>query len=87
MIELRGRSVSVDGRSIMLGPNALTLFTTLAASSSVVSRQELSEALSDDLDDHALEVAMSRLRRALDVPGLITTVVRRGYRLNAVRVD
>ena len=43
MIELRGRSVIVDGRSVMLGPNALTLFTALAATSSVVSRQELSE--------------------------------------------
>jgi uroporphyrinogen-III synthase len=32
-------------------------------------------------DDHALEVAMSRLRRSLGVPGLITTVVKRGYRL------
>jgi uroporphyrinogen-III synthase len=86
VIELRGRSVNVDGRSVMLGPNALTLFSTLAASSTVVTRQELSEVLSDDPDDHALEVAMSRLRRALDVPGLITTVVKRGYRLNAVRV-
>ena len=27
---------------------------------------------------------MSRLRRTLDVPGLITTVVKRGYRLNVV---
>ncbi len=86
VIELRGRSVTVDGRSVMLGPNALTLFTALAGSSSVVSRQELSDVLPDTLDDHALEVAMSRLRRALDVPGLITTVVKRGYRLNAVRV-
>ena len=29
---------------------------------------------------------MSRLRRALGVPGLITTVVKRGYRFNASRV-
>ena len=47
---------------------------------------ELSNVLPDNLDDHALEVAVSRLRRALDVPGLITTVIKRGYRLNAVRV-
>ena len=86
LIELRGRSVSVDGRSVMLGPNALALFTALTSSESVVSRQELSEYLADDLDDHALEVAMSRLRRALNVPGLITTVVKRGYRFNAARV-
>jgi uroporphyrinogen-III synthase len=30
----------------------------------------------------ALEVAMSRLRSSLGVPGLITTVVKRGYRLS-----
>jgi len=70
----------------MLGPNALALFTALTSSESVVSRQELGEYLADDLDDHALEVAMSRLRRALNVPGLITTVVKRGYRFNAARV-
>jgi len=82
-IELRGRCVLVDGRPVILGPNALLLFTTLASSTSVVSRQELSDRLPDDLDDHALEVAMSRLRRALGVPALISTVVKRGYRLNA----
>ena len=70
----------------MLGPNALALFTALASSDSVVSRQELVDRLPDALDDHALEVAMSRLRRALGVPGLITTVVKRGYRFNALRV-
>ncbi len=86
LIELRGRSVSVDGRQVRLGPNALALFSTLAGSESVVSRPELSECLADDLDDHALEVAMSRLRRALNVPGLITTVVKRGYRFNASRL-
>ena len=86
LIELRGRSVSVDGRQVTLGPNALALFSTLTGSESVVSRQELSDCLADDLDDHALEVAMSRLRRTLNVPGLITTVVKRGYRFNASRL-
>ena len=85
-IELRGRCVLVDDRPVMLGPNALLLFTTLAGSMSVVSREELNDRLPDALDDHALEVAMSRLRRALGVPGLISTVVKRGYRLNASRV-
>ena len=70
----------------MLGPNALALFKALARSDTVVSRHELSDRLPDELDDHALEVAMSRLRRALGVPGLITTIVKRGYRLNASRV-
>ncbi len=85
-IEIRGRHVSVDGTSVTLGPNALALFDTLAASDSVVARHELIECLPDGLDEHALEVAMSRLRRALGVPDLISTVVKRGYRLNAVRL-
>ena len=87
LVEVRGRSVSVGGRSVLLGPSALALFKALAAADGVVSRHNLVAALPEQLDDHALEVAMSRLRRALDVPGLITTVVKRGYRFNGVRVD
>ena len=86
LIEVAGCNVAVDGRNVSLGPNALALFKTLSRAESVVSRPELRAGLTDELDDHALEVAMSRLRRSLDVPGLITTVVRRGYRFNAVRM-
>lgn len=100
-LELRGRCVDIrphpsaghppgqsgEPRSVLLGPHALALFRALVASPSVVSRSELVRCLSDGRDEHALEVAVSRLRRTLGVPGLITTVVRRGYRLNAVRVD
>jgi uroporphyrinogen-III synthase len=80
-LELRGRCLTVDGRVITLGPSALSLFKTLATSPGVVSRQDLIKCLPEAPDDHALEVAMSRLRHALGVPGLITTVVKRGYRL------
>jgi uroporphyrinogen-III synthase len=86
LLELRGRNVTVDGRSLMLGPNALALLVALANADTVVSRPELVASLPDSLDDHALEVAVSRLRRSLGVPGLISTVVKRGYRFNAVRV-
>lgn len=85
LVELRGRSVIVDGRCVALGPNARTILGILADSPSVVSRQQLISALPEPLDPHALEVAMSRLRRSLDVSGLISTVVRRGYKLNVVR--
>ncbi len=87
VIEVRGRIVSVNGSELTLGPNALALLCTLADTSAVVSRQELIDCLPDELDDHALEVAMSRLRRALGVPGVITTVVKRGYRFNGERID
>ncbi len=86
VLEVRGRAVQVDDRQVLLGPGALALFTALAATPSVVPRAELLARLSDTPDDHALEVAISRLRRSLGVPGLITTVVRRGYRLNAVPI-
>ena len=87
LIEVRGRSVAVAGRNVLLGPGALALFKALAASEGVVSRSALVASLPDPLDDHALEVAMSRLRRALDVPGLIGTVVRRGYRFTGTGVE
>ena len=76
--------MTIDGRSVTLGPHALALFTALSETDAVLSRAELVDCLPEELDDHALEVAVSRLRRTLNVPGLITTVVKRGYRFNAV---
>jgi uroporphyrinogen-III synthase len=87
IIELRGRQVLVNDRRISLGPNSLALLVALASSNSVLSRQELIACLPDNPDDHALHMAMSRLRRALEVPGLITTIMKRGYRFNAERID
>jgi uroporphyrinogen-III synthase len=84
-IEIRGRAVTIGERPVVLGPNALALFKTLAATTRVVTRAELQRSLPGHADEHALEVAMSRLRRSLGVPGLISTVVKRGYRLNATR--
>ena len=85
-LELRGRAVSIDGRLVMLGPNSLALFKMLASTPAVVRRQDLQRCLPDGADDHVLEVAVSRLRQTLGVPGLVLTVVKRGYRLNAERV-
>jgi uroporphyrinogen-III synthase len=86
IIELRGRQISVNDRRISLGPNSLALLIALASSSSVLSRQDLIAYLPDNPGEHALHMAMSRLRRALEVPGLITTIMRRGYRFNAERI-
>lgn len=85
-LELRGRVVAVDGRMVTLGPNSLALFKALAHTDGVVRRQDLQRCLPEGADDHALEVAMSRLRQTLGVPGVVTTIVKRGYRLNATRV-
>ena len=87
IIELRGRDVSVNDRRLSLGPNSLALLVALASSSSVLSRQELMACLPDNPDEHALHMAMSRLRRALEVPELITTIMKRGYRFNAERIN
>jgi uroporphyrinogen-III synthase len=82
-LELRGSVADVDGRRVWLAPNALALFRALmAAGGAVVSRAELSKSLAGHPDDHTLEVALSRLRRSLDAPGLVSTVVKRGYRLD-----
>jgi uroporphyrinogen-III synthase len=35
-----------------------------------------------DIDDHAVEMAVSRLRRSLNDADLIQTVMKRGYRLS-----
>jgi uroporphyrinogen-III synthase len=52
------------------------------AGGAVVAKAKLQNVLPDAGDDHALEVAVGRLRQALDQPGLIATVIKRGYRLN-----
>jgi uroporphyrinogen-III synthase len=82
-VELRGRLVVVNGARASLAPTSLTLFRALlAAGGSVLSRAQLTSALPDTLDDHAVDVAISRLRASLPDPGLVTTVIKRGYRID-----
>ena len=52
------------------------------AGGAVVPKARLQELLPDAGEDHALEVAVGRLRQALGHRGLVVTVVKRGYRLN-----
>ena len=53
----------------------------------VLSRRMLAGVLrkhsgrEDTVDVHAVETAVGRLRAALGAPNLVTTVVKRGYRL------
>ncbi|HWD61910.1 MAG TPA: winged helix-turn-helix domain-containing protein, partial [Humibacter sp.] len=61
----------------------LRLFRIIArARGAVVTRAQLAESLPGRPDDHAVEVALSRLRQTIGAPSIITTVVKRGYRLN-----
>lgn len=82
-IELRGRLAVVGGRRASLAPTSLTLFRILlGARGSVLSRLELTASLPEMQDDHAVDVAISRLRQALPVAGIVATVIKRGYRID-----
>lgn len=83
VLELRGHAVLVDGRLCPLPPTPMALLRLLARRPGrVVSRADLLAAQPGGAgDEHAVENAIARLRAALGVPGLVQTVVRRGYRL------
>lgn len=82
LLELRGAVVLLDGTRSVLPPTSLALLRTLAAAGGdVVPRVSLAASTPTMLDDHALEVALSRLRQNLTQPALVETVIKRGYRL------
>ncbi|MCI4659823.1 uroporphyrinogen-III synthase [Cryobacterium zhongshanensis] len=82
-VELRGRLFSVAGARTTLPPSSLTLLRVLlAAGGTVTSRASLTATLPEMQDDHAVDVAISRLRQALPEPGLVATVIKRGYRID-----
>lgn len=80
---LRGDQVSVDGEPVALSPAPLAVLLALAERPGhVVSRRELMAHLPSGLagSEHAVEVAVARLRSAVG-SRLVQTVVKRGYRL------
>jgi uroporphyrinogen-III synthase len=82
---LRGHAAVVDGVLKPLPPAQMAILRSLAASpGKVLPRSELLEALPRGADEHAVEMAVARLRAALGGSSFIQTVVKRGYRL---RVD
>jgi uroporphyrinogen-III synthase len=82
--QLRGDTVLLGGDDRELGAIQLKLFKAiLSARGRVVPRARLVSLLPEGSSDHALDMALSRLRRALPDPRLISTVVKRGYRINA----
>ena len=69
-LALRGSVVDVDDRRVALAPVALMILRALVqARGSVVGRDRLASGLPGTNDEHALEVALSRLRQTLGVPG------------------
>ncbi len=81
-VELRGRSLRIDGEPVELAPAPLLLMRALlGAGGAVLSRESLSELLELRGSVHALDMTVSRLRSALPDASLVETVVKRGYRL------
>jgi uroporphyrinogen-III synthase len=82
-VEIRGSCVLVDGAVKELSPGAMATMRALAHQpGTVVSRGALLAVLPGaGTDTHAVETAVLRLRTALGDKNIVTTVVKRGYRL------
>ena len=84
-LQLRGTVVRIGERAVPLTPAQLAVFRPIfRAGGAVVPRDRLSRILVGSPDDHVLDMALSRLRSVLDAPGLVSTVVKRGYRINVL---
>lgn len=83
VLEIRGTCVMVDGEVKDIPPAGMATIRALAhRPGHVVSRGELLNALpGGGTDTHAVETAVLRLRTALGDKHIVSTVVKRGYRL------
>jgi uroporphyrinogen-III synthase len=82
-VQVRGYAVMLDGAAVCAPPASMAVLRVLATRAGrVFSRAELREVLpAGDAGDHAVEMAITRLRAALGDTDLIETVIKRGYRL------
>jgi uroporphyrinogen-III synthase len=81
-LTLRGHAAIVDGELRPLAPAPMAVLRALAATPGrVLSRAALLRMLPRGADEHAVEMAVARLRAGLGTPGVVQTVVKRGYRL------
>ena len=83
LLEIRGTCVLVDGVVKAVSPAGMATIRALAHQpGAVVSRKALLAALpGSGTDTHAVETAVLRLRTALGDKNIVSTVVKRGYRL------
>lgn len=83
LLEIRGTCVMVDEVVKELPPAGMATIRALAhRPGAVVSRSDLLSALpGSGTDTHAVETAVLRLRTALGDKNIVSTVVKRGYRL------
>ncbi|HSV64833.1 MAG TPA: uroporphyrinogen-III synthase [Mycobacteriales bacterium] len=83
-LDVRGHAVLVDDEMVPVPPAPIAVLRALAqAPHRVHSRDELRRVVcrGSTVDDHAVEVAVARLRAALGDSSIVRTVVKRGYRL------
>jgi uroporphyrinogen-III synthase len=83
-MEVRGQAVVLNDELIPVPPGQITVLRALARNpGQVLSCADIRSAAPNwaDVDDHAIEMTVSRLRRTLHDGDLIQTVMKRGYRL------
>jgi uroporphyrinogen-III synthase len=82
VLQVRGQAATLDGRPLPLSPAPMAILRALVRRpGEVVDRPRLLTVLPGAADLHAVEVAVGRLRSGLGRPGVVETVVKRGYRL------
>ncbi|WP_405100659.1 uroporphyrinogen-III synthase [Micromonospora sp. NBC_01412] len=85
LLTLRGHAAVIDEELRPLAPAPMAVLRALATSPGrVLSRTALLRTLPRGADEHAVEMAVARLRAGLRAPRVVQTVIKRGYRL---RVD
>jgi len=84
LLHLRESGATLDHAVLPLSPSGLAVLRRLAeAPGQVVTRDELLRVLPGDSEDpHTAEVAVARLREAVGCPGLVRTIIKRGYVLS-----
>ena len=85
-MEVRGQAVVLNDELIPVPPGPITVLRALARHPGrVLSCADIRRAAPSwaGVEDHAIEMAVSRLRRTLQDSDLIQTVMKRGYRLAA----
>ncbi|NJC70167.1 uroporphyrinogen-III synthase [Planosporangium thailandense] len=81
-VTLRGHAAIVGGVLRPLAPGPMAVLRALAdRPGKVLSRAALRRVLPRSADEHAVEMAVARLRNGLGGAGYVQTVVKRGYRL------
>lgn len=84
-VALRGVELLIGGERLTLPPHLADLLRVLVqADGDVVTRASLRRALPAGPSDHAIDMAISRLRKIIAPHNLVVTVPKRGFKLASV---